>query len=289
LATADSTSRGIGGSVTEATGSTAQAESWRGALGTHQLGSFHLSALVAPRASQTTVSGNGATAVSTSRAVSQDGEGPKLGGLQLGEDVFGEYFRMIQPANANPNESDGLASAFGGNVTSAKGSALPHNPDLLLGEFGLGEDDLSEGPASSYTYAGSSSTLAEGSGTEAYRYIEYWAVDSRVVPVVVEETRNWQELTLMWRSKRADVEEALRPLDTRAGKVELVEYPDGAYKVISRGDEENAVRLTPPTARRDLRSVRNFYVEEYNEELEDQNADIYRVEINFIAAEEKGT
>lgn len=281
--TAESTSRAFGGTVTPALGSPVDAESWRGSLGVHQLGSFQLSAIAASASSETSAEGSPTSAPSTSRALA-DAEATVAKGRSvhdgvLGSDELGD-FELGDPRNS-------LTRSLGGTVTTGEGTPQEHTATLSLGLFTLGgASNIGEG-VTTRTWSNASTTLAEGSGVEGIRFLEDWAVDDRIAPEVMEETRNWQELTLVWRANRSIVQDVLRPLDDQTGKVELVEYPDGSYRVISRASEANKTKLTAPTERADLRKVTDYYVEEYDERLEDQSADIFRVEVNFIAEEPK--
>ena len=128
-----------------------------------------------------------------------------------------------------------------------------------------------------------SETWVDTIETEADTSIEVWRFNGDQVKEVMQEIRNWQELSLTFRANEFVTKNRLRPLDTSTGKFEIVQRSDGSYAGISRASDKNIVDVVPPDQRSDLRVVSEYIVDEYNEEYVDQAADIYEVEVNLVA------
>jgi len=130
---------------------------------------------------------------------------------------------------------------------------------------------------------GSSSIDMTGTGTiDASLEFRDWRIDGEPVYPVKEEIRNWQELTLIFRANREQRDNALKPLDSSSGKIEIVEISDGSYKVIGRADADTEVSLDIPARRAPLRVQTEYHISEYSETITDQAADIYEVEITLV-------
>lgn len=114
-----------------------------------------------------------------------------------------------------------------------------------------------------------------------------WQINGRQAPEAIEEERTWTHLTITFRSKESIVEEVLHQADGSAGSFNVIERSDGSYSVIDRADKASEIELTPPDGRERLRTVEEWAVDEYQEEISDQSADIYEIDVTFIGMEPK--
>lgn len=132
------------------------------------------------------------------------------------------------------------------------------------------------------------SSSLNGTGTLDAAAIEFrdWRIDGRSVWPLIDEVRNWQELTLSFRAT-ASQHDDLDGLDSSAGQFEIIERRDGSYVVIDRAGADSEVTLTPPAHRKPLRVQTDYHIEEYDETIADQEMETYEIELNFVADEPK--
>lgn len=109
-----------------------------------------------------------------------------------------------------------------------------------------------------------------------------WIIGGTLVEEIVEETRTWDKLTLTFRAGEQQVNSNFRPLDQEAGKLDILEKSNGGFIALDRVDGDNTYQLTPPRGRRPPRLSGTFFVDEYNEEVVDQQGNEYQVTISFI-------
>lgn len=109
-----------------------------------------------------------------------------------------------------------------------------------------------------------------------------WRINGRSIQAFIDEERTWQELTLSFRPDVAEVE-GLREVDRGAGKLEIVEYSDGDYRVIDRSSGDNKIVAEPPVTRRELRTHNDYHLEEYDEQVKDQTGETYEVDLTLVA------
>lgn len=116
---------------------------------------------------------------------------------------------------------------------------------------------------------------------EADAMIPNWRINGDQVKEFIDETRDWQQLELTFRAPEDVAANSLRPLDQSTGKYETVEMPDGSYKIIERAASGNEVTVEPPENRDDLRTVNEFVVDDYEEEMSDQDSTVYIVDLSL--------
>jgi hypothetical protein len=104
-----------------------------------------------------------------------------------------------------------------------------------------------------------------------------------------EETRTWQQLELVFRAEEPLVTERLRPLDQYSGKLDIIDNADGGFLTVDRQDGNNTYYLRPPDDQVPPRLEGNYLVDEYAEELVDQQGQVYRVTVRFVPESERNT
>jgi len=204
-------------------------------------------------------------------------------------------------------------------VSRTSTSFIPSEFDFTVGRLGdsrLGSHQLGGGivrgiatassreltlPRSSETYAEeidttadqtltlprTSDTFVEPIDTDTDRGFTGWAIGGRMVPEFVDEIRDWQRLTLVFRTPIDIVRDVLRPLDANAGSLSLVERADGSFKVTDRAGGSNTFDVEPPFGREDVRPVRVWHVGEYEDEVIDQDGERYEATLELTASESK--
>ena len=118
--------------------------------------------------------------------------------------------------------------------------------------------------------------------TDAELIIPFWRVGGMQLREIVEETRSWDSLTLTFRADKQLVTNRLRPLDQEAGKLDILETADGGYIAVDRVDGANTYQLNPPTGRQPPRLAGTFLVNEYSEEVVDQQGGEYQATVTLV-------
>ncbi|QCC57372.1 hypothetical protein [Natrinema thermotolerans] len=122
---------------------------------------------------------------------------------------------------------------------------------------------------------------------EADRGYAGWWIAGHMIPELVDEIRDWQRLTLVFRSELSVVRDGLRPLNANAGSLSVLERADGSFRATDRAGGDNTIDVEPPFRRRDHRPVRTWHVEEYEEEVIDQDGERYEATLELTASESK--
>jgi len=116
-----------------------------------------------------------------------------------------------------------------------------------------------------------------------------WQIDGDGITSITEEVRTWDSLKLTFRTDASVVTSTLRALDGEAGKVDVLEASDGGYIAVDRADGGNTYTLVPPITRLPLRVEGDFHVDEYDEEVVDQQGDRYDVSLTFVPDADRET
>lgn len=116
-----------------------------------------------------------------------------------------------------------------------------------------------------------------------------WKIDGQSITSITDEIREWDGLTLTFQTDVSTVTNHLRALDGQAGKVELIERADGGFIAVDRADGDNTYAVSPPVQRQPLRVDGDFLVDEYDEEVSDQQGDHYEVTLQLIPDADRET
>jgi len=114
-----------------------------------------------------------------------------------------------------------------------------------------------------------------------------WIIAGGFPGTLTEEIRTWTELTLTFRVDQTGVD-LLKPLDSNAGKLEIVERPDGSFRAVDRSNgKQNTTYFAPPKSRASLRYIRDYLVDEYQQRTVDQQGQQYEVTVTLVATAAK--
>lgn len=247
---------------------------------------------------------------------------PRLGSSRLSEHRLGgatgavisrlaeSYATTIQTASTRSNTVGRASTTY---IPAEFNDAVGRLGDARLGSYRLG-GGVSRGiltsaetqltlPRSSDTYTApidtdatrllflnkTAETYVSPIDTNAIDNVPFWRVGGLQLRELLNETRTWETLTLEFRSNRDHVLSRLRPLDTDAGKLELLERSDGGFVAVDRVDGSNTFEVAPPTGRIPPRIAGDYLVDEYNEEIVDQQGNEYRVTVSLIPDEDRNT
>jgi len=156
--------------------------------------------------------------------------------------------------------------------------------------LGVGADDPSAADGPGFTYGTvNGATYGTDDGGLWGQPFRRWVLGKNPVAELIEETRTWDTLTLVFRSDRATVINQLRPLDSDAGKVEVLERSDGGFDAIDRADGRNTYQITPPAGRIPPRLAGDYLVDEYEEEVVDQQGKQFRVTVTLVPDQDRDT
>lgn len=120
---------------------------------------------------------------------------------------------------------------------------------------------------------------------EAKRIFTQWHTEQNQLGTLIEETRSWDllELTLRFGSDRIDT---ISNITDTSGKGNIIIDPAGGFKTIDTGTG-NLVDLAAPTDRKDLRTVNQWYLDDYNRELVDRDGEVYDITFELLPEKEK--
>lgn len=130
------------------------------------------------------------------------------------------------------------------------------------------------------------STVSLSSPTPDLGY-EAWSIDGTPVPGLTSETRTWQDLELAFRAPAARRNNDLRPLDSRAGSVDVITDSNGEFRSMDRAGGANTYGLVPPISRDPPRTPRDYRVDDYSDEMLDQRGADFRVSLTLVADESR--
>lgn len=119
------------------------------------------------------------------------------------------------------------------------------------------------------------------------RGFPHWVFNGSQIPQVIEETRTWTELELVFESPQETVENVLRPEFDRPGKVDVVERIDGGFNAVDQSGGESEVQVTAPEGRELIRPIDTWYIEDYSEEPIGQDGEQWEVSVTLIPVQEK--
>lgn len=114
-----------------------------------------------------------------------------------------------------------------------------------------------------------------------------WRFNQTEAVRLVDETRTWQELELVFRVEEADLEGVFRAMDEASGTYDVVEVTGGSYTVVERGAD--VVTLDAPDGRADLRTTTEYVIDDYDETVQNQDEDIYEVTVTAFATGPKSS
>lgn len=111
-----------------------------------------------------------------------------------------------------------------------------------------------------------------------------WTLNGNSIDgVFLNSKRDWQELTLNFRTDKSTLKSTFRPVDQGEGKFEIFEDDDGDFEVEDRSDGDAQVTLIPPNPRSNLRTITDWYLAEYDESLYSYQGEVYDVTLNLVA------
>lgn len=111
----------------------------------------------------------------------------------------------------------------------------------------------------------------------------YWAVDGTPVDRHVDERRDWQRLSLVWRVDNATKDATLSPLQNTANKYDIVPASDGSFSTLDRAATDGTVTLKPPVGREPPREERDYVVDQYSQRQVDRAGASHEVDVSFVA------
>lgn len=119
-----------------------------------------------------------------------------------------------------------------------------------------------------------------------------WLINMADTGQVVSETRTWDALTLTFRVSDTVADEVLRPLNAKAGEVEVVMDNEGALRAYDRAGGANTWTLTAPYNRGATRfnpggpweREATYHVAKYEEEAVDQQGQRYDISVTLTPA-----
>jgi len=196
---------------------------------------------------------------------------PSLGsGGKLGAGQFGEIQTVTQTMDTNTFLADSLSEGIAGETVT-----------LSVDVFGA--DVFTEATAE---VVGQTLTITP---LEAIRFLPDWAIfpGPRIVEDTQEEVRTHDSLTITWRVTEELLVDVLRPQLSQSGKVDVVERIDGGFDAVPRASEANEIQLQPATGREDIRPIRTYYVDDYEETPRGTGAGEWEVEVELIPEKEK--
>lgn len=104
-----------------------------------------------------------------------------------------------------------------------------------------------------------------------------WRIAGQSVPGVRSETREYNKLELEFRVREQLLKSALRPLDRSSGRLSTADTSDGGFVVEDMANGDNTYTVEPPVTREPLRQPGDFLVEDYRENVADQQGNRYDV------------
>lgn len=116
-----------------------------------------------------------------------------------------------------------------------------------------------------------------------------WAINGTEVPTVHTEKRKFDQLELTWRVDRSQLTSNIRPLDEHSGKLTVYDRDNGGFRVLDRRDGQNTYYLDPPDDHAPPRQAGLYLVDEYEEEMIDQEGERYKVKVTFRPKFERTT
>jgi hypothetical protein len=104
-----------------------------------------------------------------------------------------------------------------------------------------------------------------------------WRISGESIGNVRSETREYDKLELEFRVREQLLKEALRPLDRSSGRLSTADTSDGGFVVEDMAGGDNTYAVEPPVTRQPLRQPGDFVVEDYREDVADQQGNRYDV------------
>lgn len=238
---------------------------------------------------------------------------PRLGSSRTGEHRLGNNVGAFRTAETYANTVQTTSSQTS-SVSRTAVSFIPSTFDFTTGRLGdqrLGSRPLGggliEGIATDVshelTLARQIETYLNDLETDAARHLHLrptaetyvdtiqtvaidkvpnWRVGGLQLYEHVSDTREWDALTLTFRAEKTHLLNRIRPLDRYSGKLDILEKADGGFLAVDRQDGNNTYRIVPPADQEPPRLELDYLVDEYNEELVDQQGNIYRASIKFV-------
>jgi hypothetical protein len=114
-----------------------------------------------------------------------------------------------------------------------------------------------------------------------------WNIEGTDVGDLLEERRNWQELSLKFRVDKPTLTNTLRPLNSDSGKVEVLIDSDGGFNAEGRASGSNSYTIKAPSARNGVRYIESWFVTNFTEQVIDQAGIRYEVGLDLVADSNK--
>lgn len=193
------------------------------------------------------------------------------------------------PLTTNPINEE-LAESFGGEITGATTSTFEGagTAEAIAGQIQEIVANVRLADVIAETTGEGIVTLATVEAAQGIRFLSDWAVypGPKIIETVNEEVRTFRELTLTWILSREDLVDVLRPEIDDAGSLELVDRIDGGFDVVTRG-ENNDIRLEAPTDHSEVRPIKDWFVQEFEEEPLGTDAERWKAEVVVSPDKEK--
>lgn len=117
---------------------------------------------------------------------------------------------------------------------------------------------------------------------------DYWRINGDpVAREVTGEVRGFGSLEITFTTPLEAVTQVFRPLRKNAGSVETLEASDGALIGVDTADGNNTLTLDAPANRQAVRRQREWLVDDYDEEMLDQQGEKYEIELELVPARSK--
>lgn len=115
-----------------------------------------------------------------------------------------------------------------------------------------------------------------------------WSIGGTTVNEFVEETRTFDQLSLVWRASTSTVTNTLRPALQGTGKVQILPRSvDGGFDVADRSRGRSEVSLSTSRPDSDVRPIGTWYLLDYEETQKGAQSDSWEVEATFTPEKEK--
>lgn len=201
-------------------------------------------------------------------------------------DGVGEYGHFQGESTRDPlaytRSSGGEFGAFQG--TSAEGANEFER--FADGQYGHFEAESTRSGVGSLIARAAAGEFAKFQG-ESTTHNPNWVIGGNQLHELIEETRTWQELTLVFRVSSDMLDNRVRPLGSHAGQYEITVDSDGGFSVEDLTGGSNTYTVQAPEHRQDVRYMSTYHTKEISDIVIDQDTEDYEVEIVMVATDTK--
>jgi len=109
-----------------------------------------------------------------------------------------------------------------------------------------------------------------------------WVIGGQPINTRTDEITTHNLLTLAFRVSRQTLTNAVRPLKSDEGKVDVLITDDGGFVAIDRANGSNTYDISPPLSRQPLRQAGDYLVDRYEESVVEQTGNEWDVELELV-------